>query len=383
MKTIKTIVRLNSACVALAACCSIAACNKAPAPAPEKPHAEGDTVVFPADSTQTKALTTVNAAISTKETLTLSGRVVWDETRTVRIFAPLGGRVIKLVAQPGDHVKANDALATLTSPDFGEAQAEAAKAAADFGVAQKALDRARQLHDAGVIADKDMQQADADYERAAAERSRTAARARAWGSSKNAGDNVDQQFTLRTPLAGIVVERHVNPGQEVRPDQDAPLFVVSDPDHLWVNLDLSETGISAVKPGMKVLLRAASLGDTGKEATIFHVADFIDPETRRTLARAVVDNSDHRLKAEMFVNVDVVIDRGEFIGVPDNAVILLGKTQYVFIEESPGHYRRQTVVADASGFGNMRIRQGVKPGEKIVTDGALLLQQVIATASGK
>jgi len=371
-------------CVALATCLSIAACNKAAEPAPEKPHAEGDTVVFPANSPQTKALTTLGAAISTKETLTLSGRVVWDETRTVRVFAPLGGRVVKLIAQPGDHVKANDALATLTSPDFGEAQADAAKASADFSVAQKALDRAKQLHDAGVIADKDMQQADADYERAAAERSRTAARARAWGvNNKNIGDNVDQQFTLRTPLAGVVVERHVNPGQEVRPDQDAPLFVVSDPDHLWVNLDLSETGISAVKPGMKVMLRAAALGDTGKEATIFHVADFIDPETRRTLARAVVDNSDHRLKAEMFVNVDVVIDRGEFIGVPDNAVILLGKTQYVFIEESSGHYRRQAVVADASGFGTMRVRQGIKPGEKVVTDGALLLQQVISTSTAK
>lgn len=358
-------------------CAALAACDKTPVAAPDGPRIDGESVVFPADSTQLKALTVMVAETATQETLRLSGRVGWDETRTVRVFAPLGGRIVKLNATPGDKVKADDVLATLSSPDFGEAQAEASKASADFGVAEKSLARARELHQAGVTSDKDFELAEADFARAAAERNRTAARTRAYGASgKTLG--VDQQFALRTPIAGMVVERNANPGQEVRPEGSAPLFVVSDPDRLWVNLDVPESLIGVIKAGMQVSLQQTTLGEETRTAVIEHVADFIDPDTRRTRARAVLDNKDRRLKAEMFVNADVVVDRGEFIRVPASAIMLLGKVQYVFIEEAPGRYRRQAVTAEESDFDTMRLRTGVKAGERVVAKGALLLQQVIA-----
>jgi cobalt-zinc-cadmium efflux system membrane fusion protein len=357
-------------------CTTLAACDKASVAPADGPRVDGESVVFPADSKQVNTLEVMVAKTATQETLRLSGRIGWDETRTVRVFAPLGGRIVKLNATPGDKVKADDMLATLSSPDFGEAQAEASKAGADFNVAEKSMSRARELHKAGVISDKDLDLAEADFARAAADRNRTAARTRAYGAIGKAG--VDQQFSLRTPIAGMVVERNANPGQEVRPDSNSPLFVISDPDHLWVNLDVPESLIGVIKSGMKVALRQATLGDESREAVIEHVADFIDPDTRRTRARAVLDNKDRRLKAEMFVNADVVVDRGEFIHVPASAVILLGKVQYVFIEEAPGRYHRQPITAEESDFDTMRIRSGVKAGERVVSKGALLLQQVIA-----
>jgi cobalt-zinc-cadmium efflux system membrane fusion protein len=359
----------------------LSACGSKEAPAPAEPKVEGEKVTFPADSTQSKGLVSKAAEVATEDMLHLSGRVVWDETQTVRIYAPLGGRITKLVAEPGQKVKAGDALAILTSPDFGEAQAEAAKANADFAVAEKAIERARQLSGAGVIADKDLQQSEADFARAAAERNRTAARARAYGG---VSANVDQQFALRTPIAGQVVERNANPGQEVRPDQAQPgspaLFVVSDPSRLWVYLDLPEAALSVIKSGMSIDLKAPALGDETLSAKLENVADFIDPSTRTTRARAVIKNSEHKLKAEMFVNADIKINRGEFIRVPTGAVILLGQTQYVFVDDGGGKYHRQKVVAEEAGFGAMRIKSGINSGEKIVTEGALLLQQIISTS---
>ena len=357
----------------------LAGCNKAPETSVEGPRVEGEQLTFPADSAQIRALVTLTATTVNKETLPLSGRLIWDETRTVRVFAPLGGRILKLAVNPGDTVKAGDTLATLSSPDFGEAQAEAAKAGADFGVAARSVERARELHQAGVIADKELEQAEADFARAGAERNRTAARTRAYGSDMSKGNGVDQQFVLRAPIAGMVVERNANAGQEVRPDQagESALFVISDPSHLWVNLDLPENAIGAVQPGMKVRLRISALDDEIREASVEHVADFIDPNTRRMRARAVIDNADRRLKAEMFANAEITVSRGEFIRVPASTVILLGKTQYVFIEEAPGRFRRQPVVASDAGFGSMRVKEGLKPGDKVVSEGALLLQQII------
>lgn len=357
----------------------LAGCNKAPETSAEGPRVEGEQLIFPADSAQIRALVTLTATTVNEETLPLSGRLIWDETRTVRVFAPLGGRILKLAVNPGDTVKAGDTLATLSSPDFGEAQAEAAKAGADFGVAARSVERARELHRAGVIADKELEQAEADFARAGAERNRTAARTRAYGSDMSKGNGVDQQFVLRAPIAGMVVERNANAGQEVRPDQsgESALFVISDPSHLWVNLDLPENAIGSVQPGMKVRLRISALDDEIREASVEHVADFIDPNTRRMRARAVIDNADRRLKAEMFANAEITVSRGEFIRVPASTVILLGKTQYVFIQEAPGRFRRQPVVATDAGFGSMRVKEGLKPGDKVVSEGALLLQQII------
>lgn len=370
-------------CVALAATLAalfLAGCNKAPEKPVEGPRVDGEQLIFPADSVQIRALTTLTVTTANEETLPLSGRLVWDETRTVRVFAPLGGRILKLAVNPGDTVKAGDTLATLSSPDFGEAQAEAAKAGADFGVAARSVERARELHRVGVIADKELEQTEADFARAGAERNRTAARTRAYGSDMSKGSGVDQQFVLRAPIAGMVVERNANAGQEVRPDQagESALFVISDPGHLWVNLDLPENAIGAVRPGMKVRLRISALDDEIREALVEHVADFIDPNTRRMRARAIIDNADRRLKAEMFANAEITVSRGEFIRVPASTVILLGKTQYVFIEEAPGRFRRQLVAAEDAGFGNMRVKSGLKPGDKVVSEGALLLQQIIS-----
>lgn len=365
---------LSILCVFLAACTA-----SAPPPSAGDPQVTGERVVFPKDSPQLKALQAVPAAVAQDELLTLNARLAWDEGRTVRVFAPLAGRVVHIAAEPGQGVKAGQTLATLSSPDFGQAQAEAARAAADYAVADKALARARELAQGGVIAGKDLQQAEADLARAQAERERTQARARLFGG----GERVDQQFPLRAPLAGTVVERNANPGQEVRPDQAQPgapaLFVISDPSRLWVQMELPEAALAGVKPGMEFSLRTPALGDDSVRGRIEWIADSVDPATRTTRARGSVANASRRLKAEMFVGAELKLAQpAGRVHVPSGAVILLGSTQYVFIDEGEGRYRRQTVRAEEAGFGRMRLSEGVAVGDKVVTDGALLLQQILS-----
>src|ERR1043165_4953853 len=105
--------KMFCAVLCLAVLGTLTACSK-------KPETEANGPRVDKDSVKLKALTIMVAETATQETMRLSGRLGWDETRTVRVFAPLGGRIVKLVAMPGDTVKANDVLATLTSPDFGE-----------------------------------------------------------------------------------------------------------------------------------------------------------------------------------------------------------------------------------------------------------------------
>lgn len=375
----------------LASVALLTACGReAPPPAAAAPKIEGERIVFTADSPQRKALVSTAVDAAKQEVLSLSGRVTWDESQTVRVFAPLGGRIARLIATPGQTVRAGDALAAIASPDFGQTQTELARAQADFAVADKALARARDLFEHGVIAEKDLQQAQADFERARAERERTLSRARLYGGSGGGaggagGGAVDQEFVLRAPIAGVVVERNANPGQEVRPDQaqpgSPPLFVISDPTRLWLQLELPEAALPFIRPGVEFRLRSPALGDETVKGRIEWVADNVDPVTRTTRARAAVANASHRLKAEIYVGADVEVARDEAVRVPSTAVILLGSTQYAFVDEGEGRYVRRRVVAEESGFGRMRVREGIAASDKVVTDGALLLQQLLTTAA--
>jgi cobalt-zinc-cadmium efflux system membrane fusion protein len=345
------------------------------------PKIDGAHVVFPADSPQLKTLLSTPVTMEHVERIRLNGRLTWDETRTVRVFSPLAGRVVQLLAEPGRQVKAGEPLALISSPDFGQAQAEAAKADADAAVADKALTRSRSLFEQGVIAAKDLQQAEADAARAVAERDRTHARAKLYG----AGNRVDQQFVLRAPVAGIVVERNANPGQEVRPDQAQPgtpaLFVVSDPARLWAQFDVPESQLAGIVPGLGFSLRVAPLPEREFHGRLQHVGDFLDPTTRVVRARGEIDNGERLLKAEMFASADLDIERGEFARLNANAVILLGDVRYVFLDLGNGRFERREVVAEEARFGVLRVRRGLAAGDKVVTDGALLLQQLLASGA--
>ena len=360
----------------------LTACNAPSEPrvVVQPPVMDGDSVRFRTDSPQLKVLRSEAVTEQSRESIRLPARLVWDETRTVRIYAPLSGRIQRLLAQPGDAVKAGAALAMLASPDLGQAQADARRAAVDLGLAEKNLARATELHQHGVIAQKELQQAQAEQGRAEAERLRASSRLKLYSGS----ENVDQEFAIRAPISGVVVERNANPGQEVRSDQsgNAALFVLSDPARLWVQIEAGETVLKALKVGEPILLSSASLGEQTFKARIEQVADFFDPQTRTVRVRASVDNAGRRLKAEMFLSAEIEIDHGKFIQVPAAAIMLRGETQYVFVAEGEGRYRRQKVTAEEAGFGKMRVRAGLKDGDRVVTEGGLLLMQLFGRSRG-
>ena len=344
------------------------------------PVMEADAVRFPADSPQLAVLRSEPVSRENKETLHLPGRVVWDETRTVRVIAPLSGRVVRLIAQPGDPVKAGGPLALLASPDMGQAQADARRADTDFVLAEKNLQRIASLHEHGVVALKDLQIAEAERDRAQAERERTQARLRLYGADAR----VDQEFVLRSPISGVVVERNANPGQEVRPDQLQPgspaLFVVTDPTRVWVQIDAPESAVAALRRGEMLKLASPMLGEETVSARIELVSDFFDPQTRAVRVRASADNSAHRLKAEMYLTADIEVERGAFVRVPATAVLLRGSTQFVFVDEGSGRYRRQEVRGEEASLGTMRVRSGLSGSERVVTEGGLLLMQLFGSS---
>lgn len=370
-------VLLAAVLVAVLGACSRAAGDKSALPA----RVEKDTVIFEASSPQVGALQTVAAVPRREIVLRFNGRLVWNEDRTVRVFSPYAGRVVSIAARPGDRVKAGQTLAMIASPELGVVQSEARKAEQDAALAQKSLARVEELHAAGIAPAKDLQSAQAEAARTSAERARTQEKLRLYGGKTLREGVVDQQLDLRTPIAGVVVERNLNPGQELRPDtqQDKPPFTISDPSHLWFMLDVAEKDLAEVRPDAVVQLATASLGDERVEGRIVHVADLVDPQTRTVKVRGVVDNTAMRLKAEMFVTAELKVASAKGLLVPSRAIYLRGEQYFAFVETGPGRFARRPLKVGPAVDGSQVVLEGLQADEKVVVDGNLLLEKILAS----
>ena len=357
----------------------LAACNE-PAQKNAVPQArvEGQAVIFPAGSPQTAALVSEKIEPRREAVLRFNGRLVWDEDRTVRVFSPLGGRVQSISVRLGQAVRAGQTLALIEAPDLGAAQSDARKAEQDDLLAQKNLARVSELLEAGVAPAKDQQVAQAEAARAAAERARTRARLKLYG---NVAGAVDQRFALSVPIAGVVVERNVNPGQELRADAqgDKGLFVITDPTRLWFVLDVSEADIGAVKPGAEVQIGATMLGEDTITGKIANVADFVDPQSRTVKVRGSIENPRRRVKAEMFVTAALKVPSARGFIVPAKAVYLRGEQNYVFVDAGDGRYVRKPVRLGPTTNGHQVVLEGLAADEKVVVDGSLLLERLLAS----
>ncbi len=361
--------------------------NTAPVIAP--PAVQGDTLQFASNSPQLAVLQVSEVKTQTEQEVELTGRVVWDETRTTRIFAPVAGRIVSLDAMPGQTVRVGQVLARLSAPDVGQAQADAARAAADAQQAERSLARARELEAAGAIPHRELETAEADQQRARAELARALARMRSLGAANSAAQagepSVDQQYALRSPVAGVVVERNANPGQEFRPDQAGPgvppLFTVSDPNKVWVQFEVPEGQAPKLHPGQRIDIRIDALPEAMREARIEWVADTLDAQSRTLRVRVSLPNNDRSLKAEMFVRgvLHLPTSAPQPV-VPTDATVFIQGRHYVFVELAPGQFKRKAVQALESGVGQMTIENGLAGGERVVTRGALMLQQVLTGA---
>lgn len=364
------------------------ACKEAPpsaAPEPAAPILQGTQLRFQPGHPQVALLTTTAATPATQITLELPARLVWNEERTQRIYPAFAGRVTSIAADLGQAVQPGSALAMLASPDYGAAQADAAKARADVEFSRKTLARQRELLDLGVVARKDLEQAEADAARSQAELSRAQARVGLYGGVAGAAaPGVDQRLALRSTLAGVVVERNLNPGQEVRPDQAGPgvppLFVISDPATLWVQIDAREAEAGTLRQGAAFELEVPALPGQRFAGRVTAVSGAIDPNSRTIKVRGYVPNANRVLRAEMLATARFERSLGSGVMVPAQAVRLAGSTHSVFVQTLPGVFEPRDIGIAWQGPQQVLVSRGLEVGEQVVSSNMLLLARMYRLA---
>ena len=358
------------------------ACGK-----PEEPGASNAaTPTVQADSRQpTDAPSRIETAVVStsqdKPKLSLAGKVAYGEDRYSRISSPVQGRVLEVRARLGDHVKAGDILLIVDSPDIAQAYSEFIKEESDLTYAIRAQELAKDLYETKALALKDLKQAENDLVKAKAEFRRAKERLLSLRVPADELEKpIDKQqitsrFQMRSPLTGTVVERTVTPGQSVGGDPAQVLFTVADLDTLQVVADIYERDLDLIHPGLTAVVRVEAYPDVAFAAAVAAIGDVVDPNTRTIKVRAWVDNASHKLKPEMFARLHIDISEGkEFISVPKEAVLEIDGKEFVYIAQLDGTYVKQEVKVGSASDDRLRILHGLKPGDRVVTKGAVLLK---------
>ncbi len=360
----------------------LSACNPAPTPVaePAAPIIQNEQVRFAPGHPQLALLSQSAAVAATSLKIDMPAKLVWNEENTQRIYAPFAGRVVAIHSDVGQTVNPGSVLAQLASPDFGMAQSDTSKAQAEARLTERTLQRQRELFSAGIVARKDLEQAEADHARAQAELDRAHARTKLYGSQ----GTVNQSLALNASIHGVVVERNINPGQELRPDLTGPgvpaLFVVTDPSYLWIQIDAREAELAVATPGATFEITSPSLPGQLFTGTVVAVSDYIDPLTRTIKIRGLVANPQRLLKAEMLVTARFERKFNEGTVVPASAVQLIGTKHTAFVMTQDGVFERRTVDIVFESPKEVILRDGIKVGESVVVENSLLLSRLLRIA---
>lgn len=272
--------------------------------------------------TRTKLVPVIEQAVERRKLL--AGKVTFDEGKVVRIFPMLGGVVTEVKVNLGEYVEKNQLLAIVRSPDIANLEDDYLDAQSDIIVAKRQLTAAKELSASGLASEKEIVFAQEEYNKAQARLDKMREVLNIFNSSGEAS------YKLLAPTSGYVVGKTVNSGMQIRNDNNEPAFIIGSIDQVWVLADVFEDDLISVEKGMEVSVSPLASQQKVYKATIAHVAETLDPQTRTVKARIVIPNQEHFLKPEMYVSIRLVrIEDKVLPAIPKQAIVFDENQHYV------------------------------------------------------
>jgi membrane fusion protein, copper/silver efflux system len=354
--------------------------------------------------------------------LMLNGKIVYDETKSANIVAHFSGRIEKLFANyTGIYVKKETHLAEIFGSDIYVDQRE-------IFIAHNSLIKAQREKDPKIKAEI-MRTYDSVMNKM-----------RVLGFTKEQVEKIIKRgkvkdtLILYAPISGTVVKKNVVEGQHFKKGDN--LFIISDLDKLWLNLDAYEQDLPFLKYGQKVEFEVKAIPGKKFESMIVFIDPVLNKNTRTSNVRVVVDNKKHLLKPEMFVQAKVFVQIGvngviqaetlknkwispmhpqiikdhpgncdicgmelvpaestkyfkgskdiglQPLTIPASAALITGKRAVVYVEIKPSTYEARNVLIGPKVGNDYIVKSGLHEGEKVVTNGSFKIDSELQIKSG-
>jgi cobalt-zinc-cadmium efflux system membrane fusion protein len=318
------------------------------------------------------------------------GNIAVDDTRTTAVFSPFTGRITRVFAKVGDHVRAGSPLFAIDAGEVVQAQSDLLTAAAQVRQTKAALVRQQALLTTSGAAQKDVDQAQTDFAtaQAALEAARNRLKVLGYSTAKvsateagAAAHGITADTVVVSPITGVVTQRTAGVGQNLASLANnggggAPLFQVSDLSVVWLVGQLREADAPAAKVGDPVEVRVTALPGRVFHAKLNFVSPMVDPASRRVMVRAEVPNPGGELLPQMYADFDLVTGPAHpALGVPADAVIYEGDAARVWIAKEDDLLELREIKTGQTHNGTVEVMSGLAPGDRVVTSGALFIDR--------
>jgi cobalt-zinc-cadmium efflux system membrane fusion protein len=384
-----------------------AACSRNPQEAKTAPEVTApssdalqEVVLAPAEQQRASLQVETVQLRSVPQVLSATGRIALNENRSWRVGAVTDGRIVSVLANPGDRVKAGQVLARMHSHEIHESRAAYQKALGELSrlrtVAAHALrmrDRTRRLYELKFASQEQLEQAETELKSAqtAVHNAETELERTRLHLTEFLGIPVESRpgesheedadlIPIRSPAEGIVLARNVTPGTVVQPSTET--FVVSDLSSLWMIAAVSEEYLPRLREGMPAQVYVRAYPNRAFPGRIIQLAEGLDPTTRTVQIRILLSNPGGWLKPEMFASAEIQLpDNKQAIFVPEGAPQEVNRHMVVFVRKAADRFEVRPVELGRVVEGHVEVTAGLRAGEAVVTRGSFVLKSQLFKAT--
>ncbi len=310
------------------------------------------------------------------------GELKVDGDAYAEVGTPIPARVASLSATAGQTVRKGQALAMLDSVELGQARAGLTVARARAQLARRTVERKRSLAEERIVPRGELQRAEADAAEADADVAAAEAALTVLGGA-GSGDGSLSRFPLRSPVAGTVLERTAVIGQMADPSR--PLFRIADLSRLWLVVQAPERDAMRVRKGTPAEVTLAAVPGKTLKGTVDWVGGEVDPHSRTVPVRVVLPNADGLLRPGMFATAWLSTGAvGEtVVAVPAEALQRVDDRWVVFLPHGDGSFDVRPVERGRDLQDEVAVLSGLKPGERVVVEGAFVLRAEMGKKAGE
>ena len=182
-----------------------------------------------------------------------------------------------------------------------------------------------------------------------------------------------QPLIVRSPISGVVIKDNIVTGQYLKDDTE-PIAIVADLSEVWITAQVKEKDIRFINEGSSLDIEISALPGTVIKGNVYHVEEAVDEETRSIQVLSVCDNSGGHLKLGMYTTMHFLSAPVEQIQIPEKALLQGEKDSYVFVQIAPLVFVRTSVTVETTENGIAVISEGLRPGDKIISEGGYYLK---------
>jgi cobalt-zinc-cadmium efflux system membrane fusion protein len=345
--------------------------------AADSPGAPRDMRVHLDDSQLAKITVEPASAAPREDVIRATGTVEFNGDRLARILSPVAGQVQDLRVNVGDEVKQGSTLFVLSSREVAAAIADRVASQRDLELSEKTYAMTQDLFEHEAASRMALQQAENDLAKARAKVAQAEEVLHVLGfddTPAGGGRALASRMPIHAPISGTVTERTITNGQFVGNDSTA-LLTIADLSTVWVQADIFERDLHRIAAGQKADVTTAAYPDDHFGAEVARIGSVVDAQTRTAKMRFVVANPGLRLKPGMFTTAELHVPTQSpgALMLPMKAVFVEDGRSYAYVEAGRGTFVRREIETQPASGDRVRVSRGLAPGDRVVSDGVLLL----------